>query len=78
MIKVNETVLRKASAIEDATIAEIKAGLADGTVVIPANDKRGMKRPCAIGKGMKTKANEMTPEWRRKVADRILAIVQGR
>jgi len=57
MIKLNESVIRRASVLEDATLSDIKAGLNNGTIVIPANSRRNMKRPCAIGKGMKTKVN---------------------
>ncbi|MBD3296678.1 MAG: phosphomethylpyrimidine synthase ThiC [Candidatus Omnitrophica bacterium] len=57
MIKVNEKVIRKASVLEDATISDIKTGLKQGTVVVPANKNRRIKRPCAIGNGMTTKVN---------------------
>jgi phosphomethylpyrimidine synthase len=57
MIKVDEKVIRRASVLEDATISDIKTGLKRGTVVIPANKKRRIKRPCAIGSGMTTKVN---------------------
>ncbi|MBD3378953.1 MAG: phosphomethylpyrimidine synthase ThiC [Candidatus Omnitrophica bacterium] len=57
MIRVNDDVLRKAAAKEDASLEHIKAGLAAGTIVIPANNRRSMDKPCAVGKGLKTKVN---------------------
>ena len=35
----------------------IKNGLVQGTIVIPHNMHRIVARPCAIGKGLKTKVN---------------------
>lgn len=58
MIRVNDDVLRKVAAKEDASAEHIKAGLASGEIVIPLNDKRiGIDKPCAIGKGLSTKVN---------------------
>ncbi|MDD5137134.1 MAG: phosphomethylpyrimidine synthase ThiC, partial [Candidatus Omnitrophica bacterium] len=35
----------------------VRKGLSDGTIVIPKNDKHALARPCAIGRGLKTKIN---------------------
>ena len=35
----------------------IRKGLSDGTIVIPRNKNRKVSRPCAIGRGLRTKIN---------------------
>ncbi|MBD3369708.1 phosphomethylpyrimidine synthase ThiC [Candidatus Fermentibacteria bacterium] len=35
----------------------ILQGLADGTIVVPANNTRKLRRPCAIGRGLSVKIN---------------------
>ncbi len=57
MIKVKEEVLKKAARNECLPLAEIKKRVRAGLVVVPANSKRRMSSPCAIGKGMTTKVN---------------------
>jgi phosphomethylpyrimidine synthase len=57
MIKVLGKVIAKAAQIEDASVKEIKKGVADGTVVVLKNRLREFSRPCAVGKGMTTKVN---------------------
>lgn len=49
--------MRSAAEIEDADPGLVLAGLAAGTVVVPANPKHGDLRPCAIGSGLSTKVN---------------------
>ena len=57
MITVKNTLINKAARKEDAGASEIKKGLAKGWVVVPGNKKRGIEKPCAIGRGMTTKVN---------------------
>ncbi len=42
---------------EGVAVGEILAGLAEGTIVVPANRLRKIEKPCAIGKGMRVKVN---------------------
>ncbi|MDP8298665.1 MAG: phosphomethylpyrimidine synthase ThiC [Candidatus Tantalella remota] len=57
MINVKESVLKSAVKLEDAPLCELKKGLRDGTLVVPNNNNHDIPRPCAVGKGMKTKVN---------------------
>ncbi len=57
MIKVKETVLKNALKLEDIPLCDIKKGLLDGTIVVPNNNNHDIPRPCAVGKGTKTKVN---------------------
>ncbi|MBD3425980.1 MAG: phosphomethylpyrimidine synthase ThiC [Candidatus Omnitrophica bacterium] len=57
MIKVKEPLIKKAAGGEDASLFEIVEGLEKGLVVVPSNKKRRIGKPCAIGRGMKTKVN---------------------
>lgn len=45
------------AAAEGVQVEVIANGLADGTMVLPANSRRQIKKPCAIGKGLRTKIN---------------------
>lgn len=46
------------TAADEAVDAEVIAnGLVEGTIVLPANSHRQIKKPCAIGKGLRTKIN---------------------
>jgi len=48
----------EAAAIAEGVAAEVlRAGLADGTVVLPANPNHKRLEPCAIGRGLRTKVN---------------------
>lgn len=49
--------MKKASKIESVPAEFIRAGIAKGTIVIPANRRRKLVRPCAIGSGLTTKIN---------------------
>ncbi|HLC23891.1 MAG TPA: phosphomethylpyrimidine synthase ThiC [Dehalococcoidia bacterium] len=42
---------------EGVPVEFVRKGLANGTVVIPANMRRKLTSPCAIGKGLRTKVN---------------------
>ena len=61
MIKARQGIItpemEKAAAMENVPVEVIRAGLADGTIVIPANVNHTSLEPCAIGRGMKTKVN---------------------
>jgi len=50
-------VVKLAAERETAPLEDIMKGLADGTVVIPANSGRDITRPCAIGRRMTVKTN---------------------
>lgn len=45
------------AAVEGVAVEVIASGLADGTIVLPANSQRKVRKPCAIGKGLRTKIN---------------------
>ncbi len=51
-----ETVSRTAES-EGVQVSDLIDGLADGTLVIPANNTHDIRRPAAIGKGMTVKIN---------------------
>lgn len=42
---------------EDISLQDLKNGIDEGHIVVPGNVKRPMDKPCAIGKGTKTKVN---------------------
>ena len=50
-------VVRKVAKDEGSSPKAIIKGIKDGTIVIPQNRLRCLKKPCAIGKGMRTKIN---------------------
>ena len=47
----------RAAEIDGVAPELVRQGLADGTVVLPANRHRERARPCAIGRGLHTKVN---------------------
>jgi len=47
----------RAAELEGVAPEQVRRGLADGTVVVPANRHRERRRPCAIGAGLSTKVN---------------------
>ncbi|MBL7155727.1 MAG: phosphomethylpyrimidine synthase ThiC [Candidatus Omnitrophica bacterium] len=49
--------IKNVAKTEGVAPCEIIRGIADGTIVIPKNRKRRIKKPCAIGKGLRTKIN---------------------
>ncbi len=49
--------MRFAAKEEDIAPEYIRNGIADGTIVLPSNTARTIKKYCAIGKGLKTKVN---------------------
>jgi len=49
--------VRKAAKAEGVSSKKLLSGLRDGSIVIPANNTRHLKKPCAIGKGLRTKIN---------------------
>lgn len=61
MIKARQGIItpemKRAADAENIPVEVIRAGLADGTIVIPANVNHTSLEPCAIGRGMKTKVN---------------------
>ncbi|MFH1846715.1 MAG: phosphomethylpyrimidine synthase ThiC [Candidatus Omnitrophota bacterium] len=57
MIKIKEKLLLKVKKTEDVTKEYIYEGISAGHIVLPKNKNRSMTRPCAIGKGLKTKVN---------------------
>lgn len=57
MIRIDPKVLAKTAKYEAVSAADIKKGVMSGRIVMPANVKRRMGKPCAIGCGMKTKVN---------------------
>ena len=49
--------MRQAAELEAVGAEAIRQGLADGTIVLPANRNRERARPAAVGKGLVTKVN---------------------
>lgn len=50
-------VMAKVARDEQVPVEQIQKGLADGTIVLPANNRRSLASPRAIGKGLRTKVN---------------------
>ena len=46
-----------AAKLEGVPIETILQGLADGTIVVPANRVREVRKPCGIGRGLRVKVN---------------------
>lgn len=42
---------------EGVPVEHLAAGIIDGTIVIPCNTLRKLRKPCGIGRGLKTKVN---------------------
>jgi phosphomethylpyrimidine synthase len=49
--------VRRTAGLEGVSAEFVMKGLREGTIVIPANRMRAFKKPCAIGKGLRTKIN---------------------
>lgn len=49
--------LRRASADEPLSVEDVAEGIVEGTRVFTLNSLRNLKRPCVIGKGLRTKVN---------------------
>ncbi len=49
--------VKLAAELEGVAVGDILAGLAEGTIVVPANRLRKIEKPCAIGKGLRVKVN---------------------
>lgn len=49
--------MRSVAKTESVPVSRILKGVADGTVIIPRNNRRSIARPCAIGAGMSVKIN---------------------
>lgn len=49
--------MRRVAIDEGVSIDLIRKGLINGTIVIPKNIRHNLKKPCGIGKGLKTKIN---------------------
>ncbi|MDD4956046.1 MAG: phosphomethylpyrimidine synthase ThiC [Candidatus Omnitrophica bacterium] len=56
-MKIKRDIVRKCSGSEDVPSSHIEQGISSGIIVAPANNNRDMSRPCAIGKGLRTKVN---------------------
>lgn len=50
-------VIEAAAKIDECPADFLLQGLAEGTVVVPANNSRELRRPCAIGRGLSVKIN---------------------
>jgi len=50
-------IMRKIAKLENLNPEYIRQGVASGTIVIPANKNHRLVKPCAVGKGLKTKVN---------------------
>ncbi|MDP8235150.1 MAG: phosphomethylpyrimidine synthase ThiC, partial [Candidatus Erginobacter occultus] len=46
-----------AAKLEGVPLEAILQGLADGTIVVPANRVREVRKPCGIGRGLRVKVN---------------------
>jgi len=49
--------VKLAAELEGVPVEEVLKGLAAGTIVVPANRLREVKKPCAIGEGLRVKVN---------------------
>jgi len=49
--------MKRVAKRENVSYQFLMKGLRNGTIVIPANNSRKIKNPCAIGKGLRTKIN---------------------
>jgi len=57
MIKIQEKVLKNICENEDMSLSEIKKGIKAGHIVVLKNNVHNISKPCAVGKGLKTKVN---------------------
>ena len=49
--------MKLVSECENVSAEFVRAGVAAGTIVIPKNNKRSLKKLCGVGQGLKTKVN---------------------
>ncbi|MRR09819.1 hypothetical protein EG831_07060, partial [bacterium] len=57
MISIAEPVCRQVAQDERLDPAFIREGVAQGTIVVPWNKHRTLGKPCAVGRGTRTKVN---------------------
>lgn len=57
MIELKESILIRIAADEDVDVAHIREGVSNGTITVLNNNRRELDKPCAVGKGLKTKVN---------------------
>ena len=56
-MNIHESIIKKVAEDERVPWEIIKEGLVQGTIVIPMNKNRRLLKPCAVGKGLRTKVN---------------------
>jgi phosphomethylpyrimidine synthase len=56
-LNIHESIIKKIAEDERVPWEQIKEGLEQGTIVIPMNKNRRLLKPCAVGKGLRTKVN---------------------
>jgi len=56
-VNIHESIIKKIAEDERVPWEYIKEGLEQGTIVIPMNNNRRLLKPCAVGKGLRTKVN---------------------
>ncbi len=56
-MNIHESIIKKIAEDERVPWEQIKEGLEQGTIVIPMNKNRRLLKPCAVGKGLRTKVN---------------------
>jgi phosphomethylpyrimidine synthase len=56
-LNIHESIIKKIAEDEKVPWEQIKEGLEQGTIVIPMNKNRRLLKPCAVGKGLRTKVN---------------------
>lgn len=57
MIRIDKKLIARIARVESISSSEITKGIKEGSIVVPANTKRALAKPCAIGKGLLTKVN---------------------
>ena len=57
MINLKESLLIKIAEDEDVGVEHLKEGVAAGTIAVMNNSRRDLEKPCAVGKGLRTKVN---------------------
>ncbi len=56
-MNIHESIIKKIAEDERVPWEFIQQGLEQGTIVIPMNKNRRLLKPCAVGKGLRTKVN---------------------
>ena len=56
-MNIHESIIKKIAEDERVPWETIQQGLEQGTIVIPMNKNRRLLKPCAVGKGLRTKVN---------------------